>query len=383
MQRYYQRVALQHFAFGLIIPISVIWKLQNGLTLTQVAVTEAITLIITLLAEVPAGRFADTHSNRASLVLGSFLHFMALLAMLNGGSIIIFAVAAMLSGAGWAFISGSDEAHMHDDYEMSIGNDFKKKLSGAVIVDETATLAGLLASSAILSLETNIRILFLFSTFIMLVNAIYSWVYLPKNNHKKLSTSDLHHEHYRLGLKPIIGSILVFIALGFLYENVRFIWQPVLKNIGIDISSFGLLYASLQITSILGGIAAAKIHYSRNALAIASGGMVLSIAGLITKNIFIVVGSLLLLQVFENIFRIMQSTYLNGLIAKNRATYLSMASLFKNATGALVICSIGLFASSALNASLLVLVIIKLISIIYIFSKTNKIHHSNAAKQLA
>src|SRR5258708_3339004 len=109
--KYYLKIGIEHFAFGLILPVSIIWKLHNGLSLLQAADTEALVLIVTATVNLPAGVFADRFGNKKSLLVGGVLHAFAMALLAYGGSLTVFTIAAVLSGAAWAFITGADEAY--------------------------------------------------------------------------------------------------------------------------------------------------------------------------------------------------------------------------------------------------------------------------------
>jgi MFS transporter, DHA1 family, quinolone resistance protein len=371
MKRFLGRVAIEHFAIGLILPITIIWKIQNGLSLSQVALTESIVLITTMLLDIPAGKFADRFSNRSSLSIGSIFHTIAIILLALGGSVFVFILAALFSGAGWAFISGSDEAHMHDDYGLINDHEFKNRVSHAVIIDEFATLIGLVCASFLLHYFKNVRFVLILSCISMALVAIYSLIALPERD------KDAENQNFvlralfqkRSDYKMVVQTIITLIALGVLYENVRFLWQPILKTSGFSIKDFGVIYACIQITSIIGGLLALKITYSRRVFHFISALMVLCLAGLVAKNQVIIICSLLLLQIIENMYRVLQSSFLNSIVDKNRATFLSFASLTKNATGAILVILIGVISVHTMVFAVTILLALKLISISLLIRK--------------
>jgi MFS family permease len=68
MKKYLIKVTLDHFAFGLTIPISVIWQLNRGLNIEQVAIVTTIATILTLVTDIPTGFIADKYDRKLSLI---------------------------------------------------------------------------------------------------------------------------------------------------------------------------------------------------------------------------------------------------------------------------------------------------------------------------
>jgi hypothetical protein len=202
----------------------------------------------------------------------------------------------------------------------------------------------------------------------MFVTVAYSWAYLPGSS-KKASINKNFVTLPKIDFNFISGSILIFISFGVLYEIARFVWQPILNNSGIDIQTLGILYAVLQVASLLGGVIAAKLSFSRHLFVIVASAMSLSLAGLIMRKSVVIVTSLIVLQISENVYRVLQSAYLNHIVKSKRATFLSAANLFKNATGAFIICAIGLLSPYWLTTAILLFILIKACSIAYLFSK--------------
>ena len=114
--KYYIKIALQHLAMGLVIPIAIIWKVQNGLSVSNAILTESLVLLVTALADLPAGFIANIINNRRSLLIGALLHLIGMILLIIGGSLIVFIIAAIITGIAWAFVSGADEAYLHDDF---------------------------------------------------------------------------------------------------------------------------------------------------------------------------------------------------------------------------------------------------------------------------
>lgn len=366
--KYYLKIALQHLAMGLIIPISVIWKLQSGLTLPEAIITESMVLFATAVADLPAGFIANKINNRRSLLIGAFLHLVGMLLLVVGSSFLIFALAAIITGTAWAFVSGADEAYIHDDF-IENKDEYKKVFATSNIVDESTTIAGMLGSSLLIILGFDLRILFVVASFILLLHFLYSCFFLPKSQrlsgvHPSLAAKSLGAHLIRK--KELTLLVPIMIAFAVVYEAGRPLWQPHMQQIGIDIASFGLIFAILKFASLGGSIWARYRDFHTKDLVFIFSVMLMALLCFGVSIKAISVTALCLYLFTENYFRVYMSTVLNKLITSNRAALLSLGSVIRNATGALLIAGAGILSDVSIFIALLAIVIIKIPAIIYI-----------------
>ncbi|HEU4966842.1 MAG TPA: MFS transporter [Candidatus Saccharimonadales bacterium] len=364
--KYYLKVGIEHFAFGLILPVSIIWKLHNGLSLLQAADTEALVLIVTAIVNLPAGVFADRFGNKKSLLVGGALHAIAMALLAYGGSLLVFTLAAILSGAAWAFITGADEAYIHDDY-IKDKKHYQHTYANASIVDEATTVGGMLASSLVLLTHANLRILFIVAGACLFANVLYTSMYLP-NRHQGASykPTRLSFAGFKAGLLDSRKLLPLFLVFAILYESGRVLWQPQMASIGIDVTNFGLAFAFFKLLSIGGTYLARKQTFSVKKLVTV---FVLMSASLALFGLHSLVVSIAALSVFlatENYFRIYMSATLNKAIQRNRATLLSVSGVATNLAGSGLIVVAGFFGEKSILIALLVLVACKIPAIVYV-----------------
>lgn len=366
--KYYIKIALQHLSMGLIIPISVVWKLQNGLSLPEAILTESIVLFATALADLPAGLIANKINNKRSLILGAFFHLLGVSLLVVGGSLFVFVLAALATGVAWAFVSGADEAYIHDDF-IENKDEYKKVFATSSIVDESFTIIGMLCSSALIYLSAELRTPFVLALMTLSAHLFYTVVALPRNQHlpnlHPLNTAKMSFRKI-LTNRDVLAIIPIMFSFAIIYEAGRPLWQPRLSEIGISIASFGLIFALLKLASLAGSVAARFREFSFKDLLVIFSTMLVSLLvfGVSAKAISIV--GLCIYLFSENYFRIYMSTVLNKLISRNRAAVLSLGSVIRNFTGALIIASAGLLSAHTLLLALLAIIIIKIPAMIYI-----------------
>lgn len=378
--KYLAKIALEHFAFGLVLPISIIWKLNNGLSLAEAAGTEALILLVTALCELPAGFFADKFGNKMSLVVGGALHSLAAVLMVIGGSFEIFVLAALLSGAAWAFISGADEAYLHDDY-LEKKEDYHKAYANMTIVDESFTVVGLVLGSILLYVFGGIRSVFIVSAIFISISTLYALIFLPV---RRRTVNHLHADNVTptkfelrtslTGLRKVFPWIIAF---ALLYESGRVLWQPHMQNIGIDLASFGLIFALFKAASIVGSLVA-RHHtaFTTKKLFVLLSLMILSIILFASSSIVISVVALVIFLFTENYFRIYMSIVLNKLIKRRRASILSLSSFVRNITGSGLIVAAGFMGQASILIALVALAAFKIPGVIYILRNHKSVFHA-------
>ncbi|MDL2341833.1 MAG: hypothetical protein QFB87_02015 [Patescibacteria group bacterium] len=366
--KYYIKIALQHYAMGLIIPIAIIWKLQNGLTLPQAVFTEAIVLLVTAIVDLPAGLIANVINNKRSLVLGALLHLLGMILLAAGSSFSVFFIAAIFTGAAWAFVSGADEAYIHDDY-IENSDEYKKVFSSSVIIDELFTIIGMVSASLLIYLGLNLRILFIIASGLLFVHFLYAAIFLPSSKLLLATRVTKATRLVTLGFlrnKVDLPIIFVMLAFAVVYEGLRPLWQPHMQSIGIDIASFGLIFAGLKLASLAGSIMARYRSFHKRDIAIT---FLIMLVSFISFGTSITVVSLIALCMYlfsENYFRIYMSTVLNEMITSNRAAVLSLGSVIRNGAGALIIVFAGFISSSSIALAFFVVAIIKLPAMFYV-----------------
>ena len=99
---------------ALFMPIIWLFYEENGLTITDLFVIQAIYSVTIALIEIPSGYVADVLGRKNSMVIGTFFGFLGILTYSLSFGFDGFLLAALCLGVGQSFISGSDTALMYD-----------------------------------------------------------------------------------------------------------------------------------------------------------------------------------------------------------------------------------------------------------------------------
>lgn len=126
VKKYYAFSALvKRFA----LPIIVLYMVESGLSLQQIAIITAVSSIILLILEVPSGAIADTIGHRRALVIASIGQAISM-ALFLGGNVWWIACAVILYWASGTLLTGTSTALFYERLlVLGRGREFKK-LSG-------------------------------------------------------------------------------------------------------------------------------------------------------------------------------------------------------------------------------------------------------------
>lgn len=184
-RRYVGLTALRWLPVGISTPVVVLLASSRGLTAADVGLVFAVHSVVALLLELPTGGLADAIGHRPVLVLSVVLHAAGLLTMVAAHSVVAFAAAYALIGAGRALDSGPleswfvDAAHSvdaHADLTPGLSRasaaDGAGLALGAVVGGLAPTLAAGVGSAALalpILLATAVDVVYLLAVLALVV----------------------------------------------------------------------------------------------------------------------------------------------------------------------------------------------------------------------
>lgn len=385
MVSFISRIICEHFAFGLLIPVYIILLTEQiGLSFVQAGIAVSIATAATFVLEVPAGILADKIGRKHLLLTSSLFHLAAYTTLYFSESISLVLVSAVLTGAGFAFASGTEESYVHDLTQYNKTTTFEKLLSRVSISDEGATIVGMIFCSFLL---LHFDYSFLISCAIFsLIGAVVASFFLeeiPNLTNHSTEQIDVRKNHGVLVLIP------VFLLLSILSESGRLLWQPQLLSSGWFTMQLGYLFAIMKLGSIGGAYLAGNINI-KNVHAILIGTFIGSL-GLCIFSIEQMLLNLLGLGMFlfaENFVRIHITSFIFSLpgVSKQKATTLSLFSLVNNTYLSASGVFLGVAASVSLSQSLLLVASIKIFALtvlcIYLLTQKNQPRGSSSSFQI-
>lgn len=290
-RRNYHILVAISFLQGLVFyaPVATLYRQAHGLSLASLFLIESISWVLTLLLEVPLGRFADRFGCRLTIVLGSLVYFASKVEFSLASGFALFLVERVLLAFSCACLSGASEALLY----ASVGPEEPERRFG---LWNAASTAGLLAASLSSPLLYGAALRpTAYATAVAYGLAALLSLFLeePDGGPRDGSGAEGPEGASRSGPgprrrsdfktaaaalfadKPLLRFLL---ALSIMSECAQaatvFLSQPQYRRAGIGEPSYGLLYALLQCAA-LAGAGAGKLseRWGRRAVLTALAGL--------------------------------------------------------------------------------------------------------------
>lgn len=321
--------------------------LEKGMNLLEVNIINSFFMIFVILGEMPTGSFADNFGRHRSLSLACLLSFFGFLLYYFSSSFIMFILAEAVLALGHTFHSGALEAWLVD----SLKKRGEESLSVKVFAYEPTfrsigVLVGVLIGAYIG--EFDLSMPWLSSAILIFIIFILS-LFLKENYRQK----DTNQKRDNLGKQfktawnfGIMNKDLVFImtfgaCLAFTVQAINMQWPVIFQN-EHDFSSFmlGWLFVGVVSAVSLGAHLAHKLkRFLSEKQAIIIPQLVTAIGIILCSYVSItsfMVTFFLLHEFSRGMLGPLRQEFINRRIeSKNRATLLSLNSIFVTA-GALV-----------------------------------------------
>ncbi len=244
------------------LPITAIYLVEVGhVSLAGIGVIAAATGLVSLLAQMPTGYIADRYTRRFALMSGSLL-------LAGGVGVLVFLpslvgglVAGVFSGIGFAFISGSGQALIHDCLEQCGQGDQYIKAMGRA---QSRGLIGNIILVGLVPMTYTIdkRLPFILGVVAFLILLVISWSFIePKREERSADTR--HIKEITMAMRLFINkrTLLLFVAVGLvfgLYSAPTDYSNIILKNLGLLPQYIGWAFAASSLLAAIGGYG---IHY--------------------------------------------------------------------------------------------------------------------------
>jgi MFS family permease len=317
-----------------------VWMLYlayRGLTLFEIGIMESIYHITSFSMEVPTGIIADIYGRKTSRIIGRLFSIIAVITMLLGNNIYLFALSFVFTALGNNLESGAGEALIYDSLkELNRENQYMK-ISGRKEVffqasSSIALIIGGYLATIDYSLVYKFALLITIITFIQTFSFTepdYGKIKKEKNTFSTLikqlqiSISILKNDRKISFLIIIVGIFSVYFTTEFFYV------QNLLKMSGSTEFQIGLILATGSFGGALMAVMVHKIDdiFSPNQLLVFFP--MLAIVGFwlmtVTRIIWL---AIIVLCIVEGGLFILIGDYINRLIpSEQRATIISFQSM--------------------------------------------------------
>ena len=337
------------------IPIIVLFFKENGLSMQEIFLLQALFSVAVIALEVPTGHFADRFSRKASILIGGIVATIGYVIYSLSYSFWGFLSAEIILGVGLCFVSGADSAMLYDTLlERGEESEYKKvegKNGSIGMISEgvTSFIGGFLALVSLrFPLYWDAGLTFMMVTLALLLIE-------PKRQTIKSTESHIGNMFrlikFSLNDHKEIKWLIIYSAV-VSASTLTMVWFIQVYWVATDVSLkfFGVLWAILQFASAFFSWYAYGIekYLGRKKALIAL--IVFPVAGYFLLSSFMFIWSgifMLLFYITRGINNPVISDYINGLVTSDvRATILSV----KNLVGRLIFSIVGPFVGWANDA---------------------------------
>lgn len=255
--------ALQFVLFPIPI-ITLFWKDQIGMSLTDVMVLQAIFSVAVGLFEFPSGYFADRVGYRMSLLVGAILWLAGWLAYARGASFGAIVIAEVVLGAGSAFISGADSALLWVSLDAASRSGQYTRWEGRVRAAEaTSEAVSAAAGGWLYAVRPRLPFWLQIPTAALALVSVGALQEVPR------SGSAGRRSHVRRALhvvrfalwhhRRLQAAMALSIALGLSTFVMVWLIQPYMQTHGVPLAWFGPFWAGANLWLVGASLASARV----------------------------------------------------------------------------------------------------------------------------
>lgn len=333
---------------------------EKGMNLLEINIINAFFMIFVVLSEMPTGSFADNFGRNRSLSIACLLLSLGFFIYFFSSSFLVFIIAEIMLAFGHTFYSGALEAWMVDS--LTIRGE-KQLISKVFMYEPTFKSIGLITGVLIGSYlgEFNLSLPWIVSALLMFVIFILS-LFLRENYKVLKSASSEKHNlvkevktawNYGIMNKDLLFVMFFGACLTFSVQALNMQWPLVFKNEhGFNSFQLGWLFVGMAISLSIGAHLSYKLKKLLNEKqAIIIPQIITAIAIIACSYVSLtnaMISFFLIHELGRGIIRPLQQEFINNrLQSKNRATLLSLNSIFTRGGALLGLLFSGIIAEAA------------------------------------
>lgn len=363
-------------------PIATLYRQAQGVSVFEITVIESISLVLTILLEIPWGIVADRIGYRKTMIFCSGLYFVSKVVFWKATCFGDFLLERILLSVVQSGFSGVDASIIFLSCE---GKDSHKAFG----VYNSMGMVGLLLAAGVFSIfvQDNYSLAGFLTVISYGVAAALSFCL---SEVKRKRPAQIQPEAFKVTLKKTLRNrnmVLFLIAVAFLSEAHQtitvFLNQLQYERCGLRSSSIGLIYIAATILGALGIYSSAVCRRmgTRRSLVLFCG---LGIASCLTlafvQQAIASVAGILTLRISNTLFQPLQTEIQNRQIdTENRATALSINSMLVNSVAVGTNLVFGALSDRSLSSAFLFGAGICVASLIFFFRWFQKTFSQNSA----
>ena len=247
--------------------ITLFWKDQIGLSLTDILVLQAIFSIASILFEYPSGYLSDRLGYRTALILACLLAIGGWSLYTLADSFAGVLMAEIVLGGAWAFISGSDSALLFETLRAQGQEERYARFDGRMTgCAQTGEAAGALFAGVMYAAWPLLPFVGQIGLWVVGLGLCLSLREPEAESgpaiHSHL-TEALHTCRYALlENRHVRATILFGTGLGIASFYTVWMIQPYMQQTGVPIAWFGPVWAGANLTIALCSLISQRLHFA-------------------------------------------------------------------------------------------------------------------------
>lgn len=256
--RFLAPIAVATIAAGLnfYIPVSALFLMSRGQSLSDIFIFESILLASILVAEIPSGILADRVDRRWIILLGFVLNAVAEIIFALGDSFGMFAASFLISGFGIAMLTGVQDAYIYD----ALGENADEKSVGVWGHLSALELGAGVIASFVGGLLASVNLSWpAIATATVACFAATAAFFLPRQHPSEQKEAEV--ENSWIALRRAVGllftsPILLYTAVAssaafVLFNSVFTLNQPLFEATDVPVAVWGFLGGGAQLAAAL------------------------------------------------------------------------------------------------------------------------------------
>ena len=358
--RYFLYRALRGLSHGLITAMWVIYLQQrHGLNLTQVALVDVAFWLAAAFGEVPTGVVADTFSRKTSLVVGTALMGLSILAWTFAPTVLLITLAYVFLAIGATFLSGAEDALFYESVRITgRTGEYSRLVGWASAITLGAVALGNLASGLLAMVDLRLPFLSAGLALLLTLGIVLTFkeprTAAQEGGQARQGYGEILRQSMTLmRARPTLSYPIIYLSLvpiaAVLMETVFL--QPQAVLLGVPLAGIGVIVMAVQFTNIAGSTWTHRLKRRFGEGYVLYTAPVFIIFSLILLAALQIVPALLFIGVigfFTALIRPLVLSRIQDEVPNNiRATILSMQALLYTLLVAVVELTVGFIADQA------------------------------------
>jgi MFS family permease len=352
-----------HFVAGVLVPFYLDW---GSIGFAHIMILQSFFVFSIFVLEVPTGAVADYAGRKISLICGSIATTCGALVYASVPHFSVFVLGEFLWALGYAFLSGADEALAYDSLKMMNSEGESKRVFGRLTSFELAALMVGAPVGSVIASTVGLRYTMMVMSIPFFCAVLIAFT-LREPVTERVHESKGYIETMASGVNYFrthtLLKILAFdkISTHTLLFFIIWMYQPLLKDLGVPIVYFGFVHTAVMGTEILfmnnferleKVFGSKKRYLSWSALVAGAAFFLLGINRIVPLTIVL----LLTVAGFGLSRYVLFQNYMNKYIESDvRATVISTVSMIDRCVRAVLYLLIGLLVEWSLTYSFMII----------------------------